>query len=209
MCDKGCCSSEECHVKVVTKTGIRGPRGAQGPSGPPGEPGPAGPEGPAGGPEGPAGPAGPAGATGEAGASIIHFQLSQTSSPTDAFFSLPANTLVTDGDAIEIEAVITMANSASDFSITDNSSGAVFLAKTVVEDSSTFMVKGMLMKEGSNFKGYFDLNDINGVFAVPAVSLFDVTPYNFAVTNTFKINMNDGVGDGILERLVVKKLKKV
>ena len=209
MCDKGCCSSQGCSKIELSKTGLRGPRGATGAQGPPGEPGPQGPQGPYGGPEGPQGPQGETGDKGTDGVAILHYQLNQTISPNVSLFSLPANTLVNDGDGIEIEAIITMTNYDTDFSIKDNASGAVFLEKTVVEDSSAFMIRITLLKDGSNFKGYADFNDINPVFAVPAVTLIDITPYDFTVTNQFRVTMNDLAGDGILERLVVRTLKKV
>jgi hypothetical protein len=209
MCDKGCCSttqcSNPCDKVTIKQTGLRGPVGPKGAQGPPG---PEGPPGPNDGVSGPAGAPGVNGVDGADGGAVIHYDFTGVTTPNQITFNLLANELVNDGDGLEFHMVVTLTSDGSSVSIIDQSSGTPMLFASATQTNSTFMVRGTMLKDATSFKGFFDINEI-GAASNPGVSLSALALFDFTITHTLEFSMTEAIGDGTIERLVIKKIKKI
>ena len=210
MCDSNCgCDSgcETCTKVIQEGIGQRGPTGPKGAQGPPGTTGLQGPIGSPGGPIGPAGATGATGATGTDGTTVITESLSDVLNPNSVSVIILANTLVNDGDGVEIDFYSETTTLSGLLLISDQQTGTAIINRVATQAPSVITATLFLYRMGLDLKGYIKLGEVG---AGPFASLVDfgAGAYDFTVNNTITVFANDTlVGDGKVRRLVAKRTK--
>jgi len=202
-CDDSC---NTCTVRVQEGIGQRGPQGVTGAQGPPGQRGEKGDKGPAGGEQGPAGPAGVAGPSGTNGTTVITSINTPILNPAAASVAILADTLVNDGDGVEIEFYTETTTLSGVLLISDQQTGSALLNRVATQSPSVITGTAFLYKEASRLKGFISLNEVGaGGFAC----LVDLgAAYDFTVNNTITIFANDTLpNDGTVHRVFAKRMK--
>lgn len=214
MCDKDCngaCDTCDgsCEKVIKLAPGQRGPQGITGPQGPQGTTGIQGPQGDPGGPAGPPGATGPQGDPGVNGTTVIFTSLDDVDSPTPVSVIILANTMVNDGDGVEIEFYTETTTLAGALTISDSQTGTTLLGRASTQAPSVVVGTIYLYKDGGDIKGFINFGEVGaGVFG--KLFNFGAGSYDFTINNTITIFASDVIaGDGKVRRVIAKRTKNL